>query len=200
MTSDSNSNPSRYFIGLMAPPGIREQLHVFAKTIWANIPDKQYYKASWNLPADLHCTLLFIGQFSDEPYLAEQMAYVAHQLAPVTLTVAGQTHWLGRNSLALAATGAEHAGTEFTKQLGQFSADKRAGKRPFYGHVSLGRVRPVPNAAEDHFAGQTIQPLSWDATDVQLVKGIESASDQRYQVVAEAPFKKLDDSTASSGG
>src|SRR5699024_4616931 len=107
------------------------QLHVFAKTIWASIPDTPYYNAYWHLPAALHCTLLFIGQFSDEPYLAEQMAYVAHQLAPVTLTVAGQTHWLGRNSLALAATGAEHAGTEFTKQLGQFSADKRAGKRPF---------------------------------------------------------------------
>src|SRR5699024_1998212 len=112
MTSDSNSNPSRYFIGLMAPPGIREQLHAFAKTIWANIPDKQHYKASWNVPADLHCTLLFIGQFLDEPYLAEQMAYVAHQLAPVTLTVAGQTHWLGRNSLALARSEERRVGKE----------------------------------------------------------------------------------------
>jgi len=199
MTSDSDSNSSRYFIGLMIPPGIREQLHVFAKTLWANVPDKQHYKASWSVPADLHCTLVFIGQFSDEPYLAEQMAYVAHQVAPATLTVSGKTHWLGRNSLALAATGAEQAGREFEQQLGRFSSDKQIGKRPFYGHVSLGRLRPVPNAANDHFAGQTIQPLSWNATHVQLVKGVESACGQRYRVVAEAPFKKLDDSSASSG-
>src|SRR5699024_6832207 len=99
------------------------------------------------------------------------------------------THWMGRNSLALAATVAAHAGTEFTKQLGQFSADKRAGKRPFYGHVSLGRVRPVHNATEDHFACKTRQPLSLERYEVLLVMGIESASDQRYQVVAEASFK-----------
>src|SRR5699024_12024630 len=127
------------------------------------------------LTALQHCTLRFIRQCADEPYLTEQMAYVAHQLAPVTLTVAGQTHWLGRNRLALAATGAEHAGTEFTKQLGQFSADKRAGKRPFYGHVSLCRVRPLTYAADDHIAGHTIPSLSSDATAVQLAKGREPA-------------------------
>lgn len=199
MTSDSDSDSSRYFVGLMVPQGIGEQLYGFAKTLWDHAPDQQHYRASWNVPADLHCTLLFIGQFSDESYLAEQMTDVAHRLAPITLTVSGQTHWLGRNSLVLAATGAEHAGTAFAKQLGQVSADKRAGKRPFYGHISLGRLRPVPSAEDDHFAGQTMQPLSWNATHVQLVKSIESAAGQRYRVVTEAPFKNSANSTASSG-
>src|SRR5699024_6516571 len=98
MTSDSDSDSSRYFIGLMVPQGIGEQLYGSATTVWEHARDRQRCRASWTVPADLHWTLLFIGQFSDASYLAERMTDVAHRLAPITLPVSGQTHWLGRNS------------------------------------------------------------------------------------------------------
>lgn len=178
----------RYFIGLMVPQHIGEQLYAFARSIQDSVPSDQTFRTAWTAPIDLHCTLLFIGQSPDEQLLIEQMERVAAQLPPVTLSVAGQTHWLGRNSLALAATGAESVGATVIEQLRDLSSDKWAGRRPFYGHVSLGRVRPVPSPENDYFSGHTVEPASWTARHVQLVKSFNGDPAQRYRVVAEAPF------------
>lgn len=180
---------NRYFIGLMMPPNIQEHLQALSQSIQAARANDQRYKVSWTLPADLHCTFLFIGETSDEEHLMSYMADIAHRLEPVALTISGQTHWLGRNSLALAVTGAEHIGTEFVEKLGHLSSDKRAGRRPFYGHVTLGRVGRVPETLADRFSGQRIRPMTWTASDVQLVKRNASSSGPRYRVVANRQFR-----------
>lgn len=178
----------RYFMGLMVPPGIRDQLHAFAQFIEDTLPEHDSYKTSWNSPADLHCTLLFIGQYPDEDYLVQQMEQLARTLSPLTLTITGQTHWLGRNSLALAVTGAESVGTAFVDQLGHLSSDAWAGRRPFYGHVTRGRVRPIPSPDADPFASHTVDRLTWQADHVQLVRSRDASSGPRYEVVAQTPL------------
>lgn len=181
---------TRYFIGLMVPPALQEPLTAFAASLESALPQHHPYKLSWNAPEDLHCTLVFIGQ-TDHPeqHLAQQMRRVAAQLAPATITIRGATHWLGRNSLALAATGAERTGTTFVEALGHLSSDNRAERRPFYGHVTLGRVRPVPPSTHDPFAGRDIEPLTWTATSVQLMKSRDNPTDERrYDIVTHARF------------
>src|SRR5690625_4496835 len=163
----------RYFIGLMVPQHIGEQLYAFARSIQDSVPSDQTFRTAWTAPIDLHCTLLFIGQSPDEPQLIEQMEHVAAQLPTVTLSVAGQTHWLARTVI---------------EQLRHLSSDKWAGRRPSSGHVSLGRVRPVPSPENDYFSGHTVEPASWTARHVQLVKSLDGDPAQRYRVVAEAPF------------
>lgn len=179
---------ARYFIGLMLPPDIQRHLIAFANTLRTSLPAKHPYTVSWNHPADLHCTLLFVGQYDDEHHLIQRMTDVAAQLSPATLAVEGSTHWLGRNSLALAVTGAEQVGTRFVEQLGEVSSDRWAGRRPFYGHVTLGRVRPVPRAADDLFASRAVETMSWQARAVHLVRGVEKPADRRYEVVETVPL------------
>lgn len=178
----------RYFIGLMAPSGIRERVYAFAQSIGSKLPKDHTAKPAWNDPTDLHCTLLFIGQYSDEQELTQSMEQAARNLPPVTLTLEGRTHWLGRNSLALAVTGADSVGTAFVEQLGHLSSDNRVGTRPFYGHVTLGRVRPVPRPDDDAFAGHTVEPMTWNADQVQLMRSRNADSGPRYEVVSERPF------------
>ena len=177
---------ARYFIGLVVPESIQDQLTAFAQQIQATLPAEHPYLLTWNAPADLHCTLLYVGPTDDETHLEREMHRIATHLPAVTITIHGATHWLGRNSLALAATGAEPAGTRFVNELAQLSSDARAGTRPFYGHVTLGRVRPVPTADRDPFAGHTIEPLTWTATSVQLVKNRDHSGPRRYQIVSDA--------------
>lgn len=180
---------TRYFIGLMVPQGLREQLHAFAMSIDNALSTDQKSRPRWNDPSDLHCTLLFLGEYADEQYLVEQMQRVARQLPGVRLTAAGQTHWLGRNSLAVEAHGAEVAGTTFVEELGHLSSNSWAGRRPFYGHVTLGRVSPVPDPDNDEFSGHTLQPMTWVADHVQLVCSRDASVGPRYEVVAQAPFE-----------
>ncbi|GAA4477496.1 hypothetical protein GCM10023190_17280 [Enteractinococcus fodinae] len=179
---------SRYFIGLMVPARIQDQLTTFARTIQATLPDQHPYQLSWNAPADLHCTLLYVGPTDEETHLRSEMHRIAAHVPPATITISGVTHWLGRNSLALAATGAELAGTRFINELAHLSSDARAGTRPFYGHVTLGRVRPVPTQGQDPFVGHDIEPLAWTATSVQLVKSQDQPGPRRYQIVSDARF------------
>lgn len=177
---------ARYFIGLMVPAAIQKDLVAFTQTIQAALPSDYPYQVSWNAPEDLHCTLLYIGPLADEQHLVRNMQRLAATVAPVTINISGSTHWLGRNSFALAATGAEHAGTTFVAELGSFSSDQRAVHQPFYGHVTLGRVRLVPGSEDDVFVGQQVKPLQWTATQVHLVKSRESKVAPRYETVAQA--------------
>ena len=180
---------ARYFIGLMVPPSVQQQLTSFAQTLEATLPEDHPFHISWTAPADLHCTLLYIGPTEDEHHLDEATRRIAQHLPPPTLTISGTTHWLGRNSLAVAANGAEQAGTRFVEQLAHLSSDARAGTRPFYGHVTLGRVRPVPDGAHDPFVGHEIPPVSWTATTVQLMKSsAHAAGAKRYQTVSDIRF------------
>lgn len=179
---------ARYFIGLLVPPSIQERLMSFTATMQATLPADQLSDLSWNHPEDLHCTLLYVGQTDEEGHLVREMHRVAAPLEPVTITISGTTHWLGRNSLALAVTGAERAGTRFVAELGHLSADQRVERRPFYGHVTLGRVRPVPDPKDDIFAGHRVEPLTWTATSVHLVKNREEKTAPRYESVSQAPL------------
>ena len=179
---------SRYFIGLMVPETLQDQLTAFGRHIQAALPDEHPYQLSWNAPADLHCTLLYVGPTEDEAHLTREIHRIAAHLPAATITIRGATHWLGRNSLALAATGAEQAGTQFINDLAHLSSDARAGTRPFYAHVTLGRVRPMPPDDHDPFVGHEIEPISWTATSVQLVKSQGQSSPRRYQIVADVPF------------
>lgn len=176
-------------MGLMVPSGIREKLRSWAHTIEAGLPSDHDSKPDWNDPADLHCTLLFIGESEDQDHLVQQMTQLARKLPPVCLSIAGETHWLGRNSLALPLIGAQHTGTAFVDQLGHLTSDPRVRRRPFHGHVTLGRVRPVPTADNDHFAGNPVPPVTWRADQVQLVRSRDADTGPRYEVVAQAPFR-----------
>ena len=179
---------SRYFIGLMVPASIQERLTAFVRSIQATLPKQHSYHLSWTAPADLHCTLLYLGPTEDEAHLIRELHRIAAHVPPASMTISGATHWLGRNSLALAASGAEPAGTRFINELAHLSSDARAGTRPFYGHVTLGRIRPVPTADQDPFVGHAIEPLTWTAASVQLVKSHSHPGPRRYRVVSDAPF------------
>jgi 2'-5' RNA ligase len=180
----------RYFIGLTLPPSIQQRLTAFRATITERLPNGHNYSISWNAPEDLHCTLLYIGPTQDsEDVLTTEMRRVASQLTPTTLTLSGATHWLGRNSVAVAATGAEHPGNTFATELGHLSSDRRVGRRPFYGHVTLARVRPVPPRNTDPFVGHVLdEPLSWRVDCAQLLKSGGGNAAPRYQTVSQARF------------
>lgn len=181
---------TRYFIGLMLPPAVQAHLDTLANTIRASLPENHPYKVSWNHPDDLHCTLLFLGHSDDERSLVTAMTDVAAHLSVTTLTLAGATHWLGRNSLAVPVHGAENLGPTFIQRMGQLSSDRWAPRRPFHGHVTIGRVRPVPRSGDDAFTQHTVEPVTWQATHVQLVRGADGSSGPRYRVVAQAPLAR----------
>lgn len=103
---------TRYFIGLMVPSGIREEVYAFAKSLQDTISTDQKSRPVWNDPTDLHCTLLFIGRYPDEQELARYVEQVARKLPLVTLILEARMHWLGRNSLFAAETQIQVHGTK----------------------------------------------------------------------------------------
>lgn len=178
---------SRYFIGLMVPPAVREQLRPFIESIHANAPTAENHKLTWTHESDLHCTLLYIGEYADQERLVHHVEHVAQELPPVTMTLGEPTLWLGIN-LVLPAAGADHVGTAFIARLGHLVTNARAVERPFYGHVTLGKVRPKPAERADHIGGQSPGQLSWTAERVQVVESHNVGTGPRYRVVADVPF------------
>ena len=179
---------TRYFIGLMLPLSVQTHLTSVAATIQASLPAEHPYRVSWTHPADLHCTLLFIGNYDDEHHLITSMTDVAADLPPADLTVSGATHWLGRNSLAVPVAGADAIGTTFIDRMGNLSSDRFAGRRRFHGHVTIGRVRPVPAQPDDVLSHRSVAPITWQASQVHLLRGAGGGPGSRYRVIAQAPL------------
>ncbi|WP_156832058.1 2'-5' RNA ligase family protein [Yaniella halotolerans] len=178
---------SRYFIGLMMPREIRQQLRPFIKMLHANTLTLENHKITWTAEADLHCTLLYIGEYGDRQDLLRQVERVARELPPITMSLGRPTRWLGIN-LVLPASGLDEAGTTFIAELGHLSSNQRAEDRPFYGHLTLGKVRPKPTGEADQLDGQATDELSWIAKRVQLVENPGRSSGARYRVVADVPL------------
>lgn len=184
---------TRYFIGLMTPEPIQAHLSAFAASLQRSLPTGLPSKISWTQPADLHCTVVFIGASDDEHHLIERLTEVALRLTPVTLSVQGPTHWLGRNSLAVKVSGAEELGTIVVREFETLSSDPWVGRRPFHGHITLGRARPKPAADEDYFSGHELPPATWYADCLHLVRNANSHIERKYEIVAEVPLRQISD-------
>lgn len=175
---------SRYFIGFLLPRQAQELLSSFVDAIIGSLPPRYPYAVSWTNPADLHCTLLYLGGIDDLDALDARLQALTGTLPACEVQLGGTTHWLGHNSLAVGITGAHVLGQPIIDQLKELSSDRWAGRRPFHGHVTLGRVRPVPAAGVDSYADHRLAPSSWRVEQVQLLRSRNNVDSQRYETVA----------------
>lgn len=176
---------SRYFIGFLLPRQAQEILVSFKDAIIGSLPPRYPYAVSWSKPADLHCTLLYLGDIDDLDALDARLQDLTGRLPAYEVQLGGTTHWLGHNSLAVGITGAHLLGQAVIDEFAALSSDRWAGRRPFHGHVTLGRVRPVPEAGVDCLTDHRLAPCSWRVEQIQLLRSRNNIDPQRYESVAE---------------
>lgn len=184
---------SRYFVGFLLPRQAQDLLVSFQHSISDTLPQRYPYQVSWTEPADLHCTLLYLGRVDDVDALCAQLEELATTLEQVDVHLGGTTHWLGRNSLAVGITGAQSLAEPIITDLRMLSSDRWAGRRPFHGHVTVGRVRPVPEAGIDHFTDHRLEPFSWQIDSIQLLRSRNNIALPRYETVK--TFKLYEDNS-----
>ena len=192
----------RLFIALEIPEAVRREVARRVAGLRERLP-----RAKWVDPANLHLTLLFLGQVDDAkvPSLAAALrdAFARHPSLDLRLADAGtfpprrpaRVAWVG-----VKETPGESIGSAPSRVAG-LQADATAAAvdvigfepedRPFSPHVTLARCDPSwPRDAADRFAaafpGTIGQP--WTAERGVLMESRLSPRGAQYRVAAELPL------------
>lgn len=183
----------RLFVALEIPEAVRREVARRVAGLRERLP-----RAKWVDTANLHLTLLFLGQVDDGkvPVLAEALreAFAKHPSLDLRLAQAGT--FPPRRPARVAWVGMETPGDLSGLQADATSAAVEAigfepEDRPFSPHVSLARCEPSwPRDASDKFVnafpGTIGQP--WTAERGVLMESRLSPRGARYRVAAELPL------------
>ena len=171
----------RLFFALWPPPEQRAALVEIAK----KLPDELGRRVS---PANLHLTLLFLGNLTLQQREAMEAVADAIAVPPFTLTFDEFGHWprpqivwLGsRTPPAELGTLVEHL------RRGASSAGLVIDARPYAMHLTLYRgARRSPREWPE------CAPLHWPATEFALVESLPEVDGVRYEVRRRWPLKSV---------
>jgi 2'-5' RNA ligase len=183
----------RLFVALEIPDAVRREVARRMAGLRERLP-----RAKWVDPANLHLTLLFLGQVDEArvPVLTEALvgAFAKHPPLDLRLAEAG-TFPRGRPA-RVAWVGMETPGDLLALQADVEAAAVEAigfepEERPFSPHVTLARCEPNwPRDAADKFVnafpGTIGQP--WTAERGVLMESKLSPRGAQYRVAAELPL------------
>jgi RNA 2',3'-cyclic 3'-phosphodiesterase len=183
----------RLFVALEVPEAVRREVARRVAGLRERLP-----RAKWVDTANLHLTLLFLGQVEEAqvPGLAAalQAAFARHP--PLDLRLAGAGTFPPRRPARVAWVGMETPGDLAGLQADATAAAVEAAgfvpeERTFHPHVTLARCEPSwPPAVADRFAaafpGTIGQP--WTAERGVLMESKLSPRGAQYRIAAELPL------------
>ena len=136
----------------------------------------------WADPSSWHVTLRFLGEV--EGSAGAEAALGAVTASPATAVVGRTPKRLGPTALVLPVDGlaevASAVGTAFAALPGE-------ERRPFAGHLTLGRLRR-PGRWPAHGVGALAEEVRWYADAVVLVRSQLGGGPARYDVLARQPL------------
>jgi 2'-5' RNA ligase len=183
----------RAFIALTLPDEVRRSLAALQRELAAAGAD-----VKWVEPANLHVTLKFLGEVTDEQRRAVEqlLGDVVCGEAAFTLGLdrvgafpsfsSPRVVWVG---LGEGKERAVRIAERIEESYGSLGLPKE--ERPFAAHVTLGRVRSphrLPPLARAVHECAWRKPAPWTVTVLTLYQSVLGSDGPRYTVLAEAPL------------
>ena len=130
----------------------------------------------WLGPEHWHVTLRFLGE-ADEAVAAARLDELV--AAPCSARLGAPIGRLGRTALIVPVSGLDQLAAMVAQVLVGVGKEE---ERPFFGHLTLARLKNVPACAlvEGSVQGR------WDVDRVALVRSERTAEGSRYETVREA--------------
>ena len=153
----------RLFVAVWPPEDVLREL--------VAMPRPAVHGLRWTAPARLHVTLRFLGQCNESEVEA---ALSAADLPAARVTLGPRAERLGRGVLMIPVQGLDElaaAVTEATEHIGQ-----PPPKRPFTGHMTVGRFKRDPSPGQWPPAGLPTLKAAFTASGVALVR-VEPSGD-----------------------
>lgn len=188
----------RLFVALEIPEPVRREVARRMAGLRDRLP-----RGRWVDPANLHLTLLFLGQIDDArvPALTAALREAFAKHPPLELRLAGGGTFPPRRTARVAWVGMETPGDLLALQADVSDAAVAAvgyepEERPFSPHVTLARCDPPwPRDAAEKFAtafpGTIGQP--WTAESGVLMESKLSPKGASYRVVEALPLAGEDE-------
>ena len=178
----------RCFVAIPLPDDLRAALEAAQLRLRAAAPSAD---VRWVSASGMHLTLAFLGQVTDERAVAVAVALgtVAARTPPFALECAGlgvfpgpsrpRVIWAGITA-GLGDLGALAAGVERALEPLGFAPEKR----PFRGHVTLGRARSPRGVAPIARSLEATRFGTWQVAEVVLYQSHLSPKGARYEPLA----------------
>jgi 2'-5' RNA ligase len=187
----------RAFIALAIPEEARQRLVQLQSDLRASRAD-----VKWVEPENLHVTLKFLGEISEEERQAVEhmLRRIATATAPFPLGLSGvgafpslgapRVIWVG---LGEGSEAAAHLAQMIEREGASIPIPKE--DRPFSAHLTLGRVRSPRGRQE--LVGRLRQsrwqpPSAWQVNAVRLYQSVLGSGGPQYTVLAEVPFADVE--------
>jgi 2'-5' RNA ligase len=188
----------RLFVALEIPEPVRREVARRVAGLRDRLP-----RARWVDPANLHLTLLFLGQVDEAqvPVLTAALRKGFARNQPLELRLAGAGTFPPRRPARVAWVGMETPGDLLALQADVSDAAVAAvgfepEERPFSPHVTLARCEPPwPRDAAEKFATAFPDTVGqpWTAEGGVLMESKLSPKGARYRVVEELPLAGEDE-------
>ena len=158
-------------------------------------------KASWVRPENIHLTLKFLGNINPDrvPEVADALASAASSSQPFTLSLGEpglfpekgtpRVLWVG---LADGESRLEKLHKEVDAALHGIGFEYEA--RPFSPHLTIARIKSLKNVRalkEEVTAENNIEKVSFEVTQIVLIKSQLSPAGSQYTVLEELPLGSL---------
>lgn len=190
-------NRLRAFIALNVPVHTIRRIAEFQRDVQKRTAATSA-KINWVPPANMHVTLKFLGEISQESVSAieDRLRRDLQNVAPIALRIADlgafpsweqpRVIWLGaasptENDISRESDAKQNALTRLAQQVESALVELGfdAESRPFHGHITLGRVTFSEGLASLIDAGQTISEQCV-ASDVVLYQSVLQRAGAEY--------------------
>lgn len=172
----------RLFAAIELPDDVRATIGRFAEEARSALPERS---VRWVAPANLHVTLLFLGDTDDAriPAVCAALDRASAEMAPITLEVTSS----GRFSAA-AWVGLEGALAPLTSYVAALHRElDLVADRPLRPHVTIGRFRD-PRRSRRLALPSCGSLGTFDATEAVLFASELGPGGARYAALHRAPF------------
>ncbi len=170
----------RYFIGIELPPLVSLEL----LRIQQIISEAQVCTASWVKPDNLHCTLLFLGNLTEQKLTALISPLSTIQYPPffTELEQLEVPRWSSPHLIwvTLSNNGLSDLYATLCKELPNYQET-----RSFTGHCTIARLKKVPKqgALKELIESIEIAPLSWEVTSFSLYSSRTEQMGAEYTLI-----------------
>jgi len=193
----------RIFVAINLPEEIREKLFSIQENIIAMYPENSGEKmAKWVKKQSLHITLLYIGEIQDkaEPRAKKALEEVVEKYDAIPIAFNKVGYGPDENippKLVWVKLRENQELTKLAKEIKAKMVEKsileRPDKRPFQGHITLGRIRAWQWKNIDPEERPSIEQdinLSFTAETVELMESKLRKEGAEYNVIQLVSFRK----------
>lgn len=169
---------ARVFVAAIPPPDIRKTVCGLFTEAERRESSRTGDGARWSVDADLHCTLLFLGDI-DLIAATEALICAAPSLSATRAQLVGTTSMLGADALVIPVDGLDTLAARVGSQVGDLTDRAKREHHHFSGHLTV--RRGLVSSTTSGLIGRQVPPASWTVSTISLMTN--SSSGHGYRVI-----------------